>query len=313
MRAPLRTALAAALVLLATFSDTGRAQECPHSFDVTHYNVTLTIQIEAELISGNAVLRATCVEPGLDSIALDFAELTVDSVLSEGTSLAYFHDDPVLAIDLSRIYEPGDTFEVEIFYGGHPGHIDSDAMGGFYFEGVPKRAFQVGFDLASDPPAMAKYWIPCRDGLCDKATAEYHITVPGTGQKVICNGLLVGTEIDTLANTTLFHWVENYPVAPCLMSVSAGKYAEVIDSTYDWLSYLVYPRHLEVAAVHFENVPAMLDVYATAFGPYPFPKCAYVAVPTADVSHQNCIAHPAAAITPTHDNDWRVSGGLARQ
>jgi aminopeptidase N len=313
MRASLSLALASALVLTAAGSGVCRAGDCPHSFDVVHYNVTLTIDIDGETLSGNTVLRAACVEPGLDSIALDLAVLTVDSVLSEGIPLAYDHDDPVLSVHLARTYAPGDTFEVQIFYGGHPGHIDSDEMGGFYFAGVPKRAFQVGIDLASDPPAMARYWIPCWDGLCDKATAEFHITIPGTSRKVICNGVLSGTEIDTLLDRSTFHWLEDFPVAPCLMTVNAGKYAEIVDSTYDWVRYWVYPRHVEAAAVHFEHVPAMLDVFAAAFGAYPFPKCAYVAVPTADLSHQNCITHPASAITTTSDNDWRVSDGLTRQ
>jgi aminopeptidase N len=305
--------LVVTLMLLAAASPGSHAADCPHSFDVIHYNVTLAIDIEAELMSGNTVIRSTCVEPGLDSITLDLTALTVDSILSEGTSLAYIHSDPVLMLHLARPYAPGDTFEVQVFYGGHPGNTGSDKMGGFYFEGMPKRAYQVGIDLTVDPPASAKYWIPCWDWPCDKATAEYHITVPGIGKSVICNGLLTGTEIDTLAVTSTFHWVENFPVAPCLMTVNAGKFAQLVDSTYDWISYWVYPRLVDTAVIHFENVPAMMDAFTTAFGPYPFPKCAYVTVPQADLGHQNCITHPSRAVSPSHENDWRVARGLTRQ
>jgi aminopeptidase N len=313
MRRHARLPLTGALLLILVGSPLGEAAQHPHSYDVLHYDVTLTVDIEAELVSGNTLIQSMCVEPGLDYITLDLAVLTVDSVLSEGTALAYSHDDPVLMLNLARSYAPGDTFEVQVFYGGHPGNTGTDEMGGFYFEGIPKLAFQVGIDRVLDPFGMAKYWIPCWDRPCDKATAEYHITVPGTGKKVICNGVLAGIDPDSLAGTVTYHWVEDCPIAPCLMTVNAGRFAEILDPTYDWISYWVYPRLEDDAIINFENVPAMMDVFTEAFGPYPFPKCAYVAVPTADVSHQNCITYPTLAVSPTHENDWHVSGGLARQ
>jgi aminopeptidase N len=254
-----------------------------------------------------------CIEPGLDQIALDLAELAVDSVLSDGTPLAFSHDGQVLTLDLGQSYASDDTFVVQIFYSGHPGNSGSDRMGGFYFSGVPRLAFQVGTDIGSDPFGMARYWIPCLDRPCDKATVSYHITVPGSEKKVICNGVLAGVYRDSLAGTATYDWVEDCPVAPCCMTVNAGRFSEIVDSTCDWISYWVYPRLVDDAVINFENVPAMMDVFTEAFGPYPFPACAYVAVPTADVSHQGCITYPTSAVTATHDNDWHVSEGLARQ
>ena len=73
-------------------------------------------------------------------------------------------------------------------------------FGGFYFDGVPKMAFQMGVGLVANPPSMGKFWFPCWDWPCDKATAEYHITVPCTGKKVVCNGGLVSVPVDTVPN-----------------------------------------------------------------------------------------------------------------
>jgi aminopeptidase N len=313
MHRHVRPTLTGTLLLILLASPFGLAAQHPHSYDVLHYDVTLTVDIDGELVSGNTLIQSVCVEPGLDCITLDLAVLTVDSVVSQGTPLAYSHDDQVLVVNLARPYAPGDTFGVQVFYGGHPGNTGPDEMGGFYFEGVPKLAFQVGINRVLDPFGMAKYWMPCWDWPCDKATAEYHVTVPGTGKKVICNGILAGVDPDSLAGTVTYHWIEDCPIAPGLMTINAGRFAQVVDSTYDWISYWVYPRLVDDAIINFENVPAMMDVLTEAFGPYPFPKCAYVAVPTADVSHQNCITYPTLAVTPTHNNDWHVSGGLARQ
>jgi aminopeptidase N len=186
-------------------------------------------------------------------------------------------------------------------------------MGGFYFDGFPKYAVQVGKTPNGGLSSMGKYLFPCWDWPCDKATAEFHITVPGTGRKVICNGVLEATEIDTLANTATYHWVEQCPVATHCVNLHAGRFTDLVDSTYGYIHYFVYPRLVEDALVNFENVPAMMDVFEDAFGPYPFDKCAYISSPHADVAHQSCIAYPALAITPSHDNDWHVSQGLARQ
>jgi aminopeptidase N len=107
--------------------------------------------------------------------------------------------------------------------------------------------------------------------------------------------------------------VEELPIATHRVALHAGKYADLVDSTYDFIHYFVYPRQVETALINFGNVDAMMDAFSGAFGPYPFPKCAYVAVPQADVGHQNCIAYPASAITADHGNDWHVADGLARQ
>lgn len=293
--------------------DSGPTANCPHAFDALHYGLTLFIDIENEVISGSAVVRGMSEEAALESIDLDFAVLTVDSVLGEGAPLAAAHIDSVLGIDLGREYAVGDTFEVEVFYHGHPGNNGLDEMGGFYFEGFPKSSLQVGKTPGAGRCSMGRFLFPCWDWPCDKATAEFHITVPGTNKKVICNGVLANTEIDSVANTATYHWIENHPIATHCVNLHAGRFTDLVDSTYDFIHYFIYPRLVGDALINFENVAGMLDVFEDAFGPYPFPKCAYISSPGADVAHQDCIAYPSGAITPDHGNDWHVSQELARQ
>jgi len=59
-------------------------QNCPHSFDVLHYNISLYISIGDETISGNTVVTAVSEEAGLDSIDLDLTVLTVDKDVETG-------------------------------------------------------------------------------------------------------------------------------------------------------------------------------------------------------------------------------------
>jgi aminopeptidase N len=297
----------------AGMSPSGPVENCPHSVDILHYGITLLVDIDNETISGSTTVTALSQESGLDDLQLDLAALTVDSVLSMGAPVDFTHAGPVLSVDLGRVYEQGDTVEVEVFYGGHPGNNGTDELGGFYFDGVPTHAFQVGRTLGATQPSMGKYLFPCWDWPCDKATAEFHITVPGVGRKVICNGVLTSAVVDSVAGTATYHWVEDCPIATHRIALHAGKYAELVDSTYDFIRYFVYPRQIETALINFANVDGMMDAFEEAFGPYPFAKCAYVVSGQADVGHQNCIAYPAGAVTASHGNDWQVARGLARQ
>jgi len=287
---------------------------CPHSFDVLHYNVTLFVDTDIEEISGNTVVTAMSEVSSLTSIDLDLAVLTVDSVLSEtGSPLTFTHIDSVLSIDLPQAYSSGDTFSVQVFYHGHPGNEGPDGFGGFYFAGTPIMAFQMGVGLEADPPSMGKFWIPCWDWPCDKATVEYHITVPGTGKKVVCNGILTGSEIDTVASTATYHWVETHQIAPHLMTVHARRYKELIDSTYDWIHYWVFPPDEEDAKIHFQNVDVMMDGFIERFGPYPFSKFGYAMATKGDMEHQTCVTHVARVVQPNHLYDWLLAHEMSHQ
>jgi aminopeptidase N len=289
----------------------GLTENCPHSFDVLHYNITLFIDIGAQTISGNTIVTAVSEEAGLDSIDLDLTVLTVDSVYSDGGPVTFVHNDPVLTIDLGSALAPGDTFEVQVFYGGHPGNEGPAGFGGFFFGGVPVHAYQMGVGLAADPPSMGKFWFPCWDWPCDKATSEYHVAVAGVNLKARCNGGLVGTEIDSVAGTATWHWDNPYRIAPHCMTVNAGRFAVLDDSTYPWITNWVFPAQVGDAEVHFENVALMMEGFLHRYGSYPFSTFGYVQEAKGDMEHQTCVTHVTTAIQPNHLYDWLLAHEMA--
>ncbi len=282
-------------------------QNCPHSFDVLHYNISLYIDLTAETIEGNTVVTAVSEEAGLDSIDLDLAVLTVDSVYSGGGPVAFVHNDPVLTIDLGAAYAVGDTFEVQVFYGGTPGNEGPSGFGGFYFGGLPVHAYQMGVGLEADPPSMGKYWFPCWDWPCDKATSEYHISLAGTKTKARCNGEFVGTDYDSVSNRTTWHWNNPYQITPHCMTVNAGRFAELVDSTYSWITNWVFPAYTEDAEIHFQNVGLMMEGFIYRYGSYPFSTFGYVQEAKGDMEHQTCVTHTSTAIQPNHIYDWLLA------
>jgi aminopeptidase N len=294
-------------------ADQSLIDNCPHDFDVLNYDITLYIDIDNELIYGNTTVLSVSQVPGLSSINLDFTVLTVDSVFSGDDTASYVYNDPVISIDLGDTYSAGDSFAVRVVYHGHPGNEGAGGFGGFYFGGAPTMAYQMGVGLTSDPPSMGKYWFPCWDWPCDKATAEYRITVPGLGKTAVCNGVLTEATKDSVAGTSTYVWSETHQIAPHVMSVSARKYTEIVDSTYDWIHYWVFPSDYEDALVHFQNVDIMMDGFIERYGPYPFGKFGYVAAPNGDMEHQTCVTHVASVINPNHLYDWLLAHEMAHQ
>lgn len=293
--------------------DEDLAERCPHAFDVLSYDVTMTIDVDGHLIYGDTEVTSVSEQDGLSAIDLDLTVLTVDAVLAGEDSLAFTHTDPVLSIDLGDAYAVGDTFRVRVVYHGTPGNEGAGGFGGFWIEGAPLMAYQMGVGLNADPPSMGKYWIPCWDWPCDKATADYRITVIGVGKKVVCNGLLVSTELDSVANTATYVWSETHQIAPHLMTVHARKFTELVDSTYDWIHYWVFPTQVAAAGIHFQNVDIMMDAFVERYGAYPFSKFGYVVAMRGDMEHQTCVTHNAQTVQANHGYDWLLAHEMAHQ
>ncbi len=289
-----------------------RIDNCPHAYDVLHYDITLEIDHANQLLYGDTRVISVSQEADLTEIDLDLTVLTVDAVLSGEDTLDYVYADPVLTVDLPEACAAGDSFEVRVIYHGHPGNEGAGGFGGFYFEGTPTTAFQMGVGLVADPPSMGKYWFPCWDWPCDKATADVHATVSGV-KKAVSNGVLTATVEDTVANTTTYHWSETHQIAPHVMMVAARRYAELVDSTYDWIHYWVYPDQSEDAVIHFENVHLMMDAFVDRYGPYPFDTFGYVAATKGDMEHQTCVTHNAFLIGAHHMYDWLLAHELGHQ
>lgn len=289
------------------------AERCPHSFDVLNYDVTMTIYVDAQQISGDTKVTSVSQQEGLSAIDLDLAVLTVDAVLDGPDSLDFVHADSVLAIDLGRTLAEGDTFAVRVIYHGTPGNEGPGGFGGFWFDGAPLMAFQMGVGLTADPPSMCKFWVPSWDAPCDKATADYRITVAGVGKKVVANGVLVSATLDSVANTATYVWSETHQIAPHLMTVHARKFTELVDSTYDWIHYWVYPTQAEAALTHFSNVDVMMDGFVERYGPYPYGKFGYVSATKGDMEHQTCVTHHGSTVRADHTYDWLLAHEMAHQ
>lgn len=290
----------------------GELENCPHEFDVLHYDLTFdTIDVPGATLAGHTVVRLESEQDALAAIDLDLSSaLTVSSVqLLPATPLAFTHAADVLSIQFGGAApDSGDTVSVDVTYSGTPVH---EGFGGFWFA-IPATAFSMGIGLNADPPSMGRTWFPCYDWPCDKATVSLHGTTD-LNKVVVSNGLLVG--VDSTATSHTWNWQHDYPISTYLIAMSMAKYRILPDSIVTDPRITVYhhPSVTLPAQVSFRNVDLMMEAFETRFGPYPFDKFAYVTTQIGDMEHQTCVSHALGLVDSTNTYDTILAHEMTHQ
>jgi len=280
-----------------------------HNFDVIHYEFDWNIASSSQGIQGNAIIHGESSIQSLNTITIDLSNsMTVASVKQNQKSLSFSHQDNVLTIYLSKNYNKGESFTVEISYSGHP-------TSGLYYDFHGSEPIIYSLDEPSD----ARNWFPCYDHPSDKATVDLDITVPSK-MVAASNGTLMGVKANS-DNTVTYSWQVSYPISTYLISVAATNYV-TFSHTYTSgpeemdVIYYVYPELLEHAKTDFENTVPQIEFYSEVFGEYPFlgEKYGHALIPGGTaMEHQTCTSFPARAIDGEQAHDYLIAHELAHQ
>ena len=241
-------------------------------FQTRHVALALSLFPERRAFEGSVELRLAVIGEGLKSIALDAAELDVLAVEVDGRKAVFSNLDPRLTVALPAAVSPGSELQVRISYRATP------RFGLFFLEpdkAYPDRPSQVWTQGQDD---YARYWIPCLDAPNQKATSETRIEAPGDWE-VISNGRLV--DVARLAGgRRRFHWSQEIPHSPYLISVVAGQFASWHEERAGVrFSYHVPRGREEDGQRAFGRTPEMVAQFAALTGvAYPFAKYSQVCV-----------------------------------
>lgn len=278
------------------------------SIDVVRYDLDLTITAVPPFLSGRVGVRAVSLVDTLSTIVLDLTgSLTVDSVLVAGRRASIIRFPAALGIVLGRTYRRNEIVASEIVYHGIP---PTTGLGSFVFGqngGSP-------WIWTLSEPYGARDWWPCKDHPGDKAdSVDIRVTCDGS-LKVGSNGRLLS--VTSNANgTRTHHWAEGYPIAPYLVSVTIGDFAEFSDWYHapagDSLQILNYvlPQHLAAARTELPKTVSMLEIFSARFGPYPFLKEKYG---HAEFGSGGAMEHQTMTSTTTF-NEFTIAHELAHQ
>ncbi len=281
------------------------------SIDVLHYSLLLDIDPANEQLSGLVEIDIRSLADGLSAFDLNLVALTVDSVITDGVRLTFNQSNNLIHIDLNAAINIDETIHIVIGYHGHPiPEPGNDSWGGFYFH--DGNAYNLGVGINAQYVSMMRHWIPCHDEPWDKASFDLSLTGP-LGKTIASIGILESVTPDSQDSTVTYHWIENHQTATYLVALAMYDYVVLEQTLGDTLPVVLYvwPQDSVDALIHFEHLPAMIDIYSELFGPYVFDKVGYAATAKGAMEHQTLISYPGGVIGPSHGRDGLITHELA--
>jgi len=253
-------------------------------YDVRHYHLDLTWQPDSTLLTGSETILATATQ-SLSSFDLDLRGFTVKGVRVNGASASFSrpkqdNTEPAqeLTITPKKPLRQHVPFVVQIQYAGPPDVVTDpdDAIEGW----VPTSdgAFVVG------EPQGSPGWFAANDTPTDKATYDVQLTVPD-GLTAVGNGALISQRSKHGQRT--FHWVERYPMASYLATITFGKFEVTRGRTPGGIpTYVaVDPTQADQSAPVLAKLPAIVDYFSGLYGRYPFETVGAIVDDAPDVGY----------------------------
>ncbi|PKN80514.1 MAG: glutamyl aminopeptidase [Candidatus Cloacimonetes bacterium HGW-Cloacimonetes-1] len=283
---------------------TSARADSAHGFDVQKYDLTLSINDQTHVITGN-VIATVIAETNLSSIQYNLNSLTVTQVMVDNQPVTFTHQNGLITIPLN--VTTGQTFTTQVFYNGIPTLTPNSYQIGMIFSA--NTVFTI-----SDPDAT-RQWMPCYDYPWDKAIMDLHITMR-SDWKVAANG--IRTEIVNNGNgTSTTHWIGSNPMTTYLVCITAGPYVEINQTAGAVpIQNFVMQNQYNNALIDFAPLPSILNYYSQIFGAYPFEKYGQAAVSMSTygaMEHQTMTTLGNYIITGNHAYELTIAHELAHQ
>lgn len=241
------------------------------AIDVQHYKFDIKLSDATDEIEAKAEVTVQF-KQAVSSFNLDIIKkqadgkgMTVNSVLENGKSLKFKHEDQTLAITIN----PTKTHEQRTYTITYTG-IPAD---GLY---ISKNKYNERTFFADNYPDRGKNWLPLVDHPSDKATVEWIVTAPNYYQ-TIGNGQLI--ELSYVNDDmVMYHYKMDTPISTKVMVFGTARFAVEHSGEFKNIpiSAWIYPQDKEMGFSDFSKTASILDYFITHFGSYPFEKLANV-------------------------------------
>jgi len=230
-------------------------------YDALHYDVRLTYRPKGGRIKAGTAIEAVATGR-LKSFSFDFFGPRVEEVEVGGEPAGFRRRPGKLLVTPATAIAKGERFTTLVRYSGLPPKItDADGSEEGWFrtdDGV----------IAVGEPQGTAAWIPCDNVPADKATFEFHVTVPD-GLKAVANGRR--RQNVNRDNGVRMNWVERAPMSTYLAVLNVGG-GRIVKSRAGGLPTwtLVDPRLERGSRGPLAELPEAIGFEAGVFGAYPF-------------------------------------------
>lgn len=268
------------------------------SIDILHTLVDLDLTpVDQGIIKARTTLRFAPKVNNIQELPLDLLALTVDSVTMSGGTLAFSQGGELLTIDLGGNYNPTDTLQLTVHYGGDPA-VDGSGWGGFYTSG--SIIYNLGVAFESQPHSYGRAWFPCFDNFVERSTFEFNVRTD-LNRHAWCNGERL-SETDLGGGLWESHWKMEGNIPSYLASVAASTYTAVND-TFPSIGGGTVPVHLVAQPADttdlknsFTHLKEAFDAFEATFGAYRWERVGYCLTPQGAMEHPCNISYPSSIV-----------------
>ena len=262
------------------------------TFDILHYDISLDVtDYNGQLLKGATTVHFRALMPDLAGITFDLFDLTVDSVLHQGSPVDFAYDGAFLRVQLPAAMGEGEEDSLAVYYQGVP-HRDPE-WGGFYF--ASNYIYNLGIGISTIPPNFGKVWYPCFDSFVERATYTYHVKSAGT-YRFHGQGDFLG-EVQLGGDTVVRSYHLPQPIPTYISAVAVADYAQE-EYTHTGangdipVKLNAKPANLSAMVTRFVDLPATIDACEHWYGPYPYDRVGYVLTTDGALEIATNIAYP---------------------
>lgn len=231
-------------------------------YDVQHYKIDLTINLDGNQVIGEATLEATADQP-LDAFNLDFLGMDISRLTVNDTEAAFCRDEAgELTVIPVKSLSRGEAFSIFVAYSGTP-----------VFQKTGMNQFgsgwsKLGNDVFTIPDTFA-FLYPSNEGFSDLASYTIRLTVPAAYQAIAIGSLDQTIPGDGVVTTI---WNQNKPgIWTGLLSIASYPVTKTLVGPEGLPIRLDFPATVnETYQAEFEFVPDLLAFYSSIFGRYPY-------------------------------------------
>lgn len=244
-------------------------------YDIHYTKLDLESDNSNSFIKGTATIGAKVTTGPLNIFSIGLLDgMTVSSVLINGQSASYTHDDDEIMADFSSALPQEADFTITIAYEGY----GYDAGG--YSKGLAhttESSTSQPLTYSFNQPFGSTAWFPCKQILEDKIDSlDIYVTTP-SAYKVSSNGLLKRT-VDLGNGTSRYEWEHRHPITYYLVVMNIFEYEEYNFYTHpDGWQDSIFIQNFMVSTEHISSMKAELDkthgamnLFCKLLGPYPF-------------------------------------------
>ncbi|GGO74116.1 M1 family metallopeptidase [Bowmanella pacifica] len=229
----------------------------PEQIKVNHLDLDLDVDFSQQIISGDATIQFTRVEPNATTLVLDTRDLTIERVTAMGQDIPFTlaKADSHLGAAL-RIEVPAKVEAVTVTY-----HTSPQASGVQWLTPEQTAGKQQPFLFTQAQAIHARSFIPLQDSPQVRVTYQATIRTPAELLAVMSASNDPATERDGE-----YHFSMPQPIPSYLIALAVGDLA--FKPMGERTGVYAEPSMLDAAAKEFEDTEAMLNVTEKKFGQY---------------------------------------------